>query len=253
MSSSHSLTKGASRLEIRPGVWLDHRRAIFLAEESILAVADLHLGFNWAHRYHGQMLPLGPADDLLGRLQALCSDYRPTRLAILGDIVHQAVPVAEITSELNTLFHELGKICGLKLILGNHDKKLKKIAKDTSLEFLTQFETENFLLTHGDNLSAVPPGKCVVMGHEHPAISLGDGIKSATFPCFVLGGDSKPLCDPSAASLHFQGLLILPAFSQWSAGSDIRAYPFMSSVARRARLQMAIAICGTKLLPVKLG
>ena len=92
-----------SRLEIRPKVWLDYRRAIFLEEHSVLAVADLHLGYAWAHRFHGQMLPLGGGDQLRERLTELCAYYKPRQFAFLGDIVHQAVPVAEIVAEANLL------------------------------------------------------------------------------------------------------------------------------------------------------
>src|SRR5688572_22234562 len=146
-----------SRLEIKPGVWLDHRRAAYLEAERILCVADLHLGYAWAHRFSGQLMPLRSDEDLLTRLCDLCTFYKPAHLAILGDIVHQAVPVAEITTELTTLFNGLREICGLKLILGNHDKKLHKLAsKIGDHEFLDQFETESFFLTHG-NSPAGPP------------------------------------------------------------------------------------------------
>src|SRR6185436_14629376 len=66
-----------SRLEIAPKVWLDHRRALYLEGHSVLAVADLHLGYAWAHRYHGQMLPVAAGDRLLERLTALCTYYHP--------------------------------------------------------------------------------------------------------------------------------------------------------------------------------
>lgn len=227
-----------SRLEIFPGVWLDHRRAVFLERESILAVADLHLGYAWAQRYNGQMLPVHLQDDLRSRLSNLCAFYKPRQFAILGDIVHQAVPVAEISQELSELFSTLSAICGLKLVLGNHDKNLRKIISATAeLEFHNSIETERFFLAHGNNISEAPPGKCVIMGHEHPAISLGDGIASAKFPCFVVS----------------ERALLLPAFSLWAAGSNIRAYEFMSPLARTARFTKAVAICGTKLLPVRLA
>ena len=227
-----------SRLEILPGVWLDHRRAVFLEREGVLAVADLHLGYAWAQRYNGQMLPVYAKDDLRSRLSDLCSFYKPRQLAILGDIVHQAVPVAEISDELAALFSALGATCGLKLILGNHDKNLRKIVRaPAELEFLEQFETERFILAHGNDLTEASPGKCLIMGHEHPAISLGDGIASAKFPCFVVS----------------ERVLLVPAFSLWAAGSNIRAYEFLSPHARAARFTKAVAICGSKLLPVHLA
>ncbi|HEX7860580.1 MAG TPA: metallophosphoesterase [Verrucomicrobiae bacterium] len=226
-----------SRLEIKPGVWLDHRRAAYLEAERILCVADLHLGYAWAHRFSGQLMPLRSDEDLLTRLRDLCTFYKPAHLAILGDIVHQAVPIAEITTELSTTFNGLREICGLKLILGNHDKKLRKLASTIGdHEFLNDFQTENFFLTHGNSPAAVPANKFVLMGHEHPSISLGDGIRSSKFPCFMVS----------------ETVLLLPAFSKWAAGSDIRSYEFMSLLAKSVRFTRAIAICAEKLLPVKL-
>ena len=221
-----------SRLEILPGVWLDYRRAAYLEREKILAVADLHLGYAWAHRYHGQLLPVHPPGALLARLSDLCSYYQPKHLAILGDIVHEAAPVAEISNEVKALFSGLRELCGLKLILGNHDRKLRTLTRGMSqLEFAARFHVGKFVLVHGNNPMEIPPGKTVLMGHEHPAISLGDGIKSAKFPCFLVG----------------PRVVLLPAFSQWAAGSDFRAYKFMSPLARAARFTSAVAICGTKL------
>lgn len=227
-----------SRLEIMPGVWLDHRRAAYLESENILCVADLHLGYAWAHRFSGQLMPLRGPENLLTRLSDLCSFYKPAHLAILGDIVHQAVPVTEITQELSALFQGLREICGLKLILGNHDKKLQKLASHIpELEFLPDLEIGHFLLTHGNSPAQDASEKFVLMGHEHPSISLGDGIRSAKFPCFMLG----------------KSVLLLPAFSFWAAGTDVRAHTFMSALARKARFTRAIAICGSKLLPVTLN
>jgi uncharacterized protein len=227
-----------SRLEIQPGVWLDHRRAAYLESERILCVSDLHLGYAWAHRFSGQLMPLKSDEDLLTRLSDLCSFYKPAHLAILGDIVHYSLPVAEIRAELQKLFHGLQQICGLKLILGNHDENLRKLAKQIEdFEFLEHLETENFYLAHGHNekLSRAN-GKLLVMGHEHPSVSLGDGIRSAKFPCFLVS--------PT--------VIVLPAFSLWAAGTDIRGGTFLSTFAQNARFKKAVAICGNKLLPVKL-
>ena len=52
-------------MEISAGIWLDHRRAVYLEAERILCVADLHLGYAWAHRFSGQLMPLRGEEDLL--------------------------------------------------------------------------------------------------------------------------------------------------------------------------------------------
>ena len=227
-----------SRLEIRPGVWLDHRRAVYLEAERILCVSDLHLGYAWAHRHSGQLIPVQSGEDLLGRLSDLCTFYKPAHLAILGDIVHYSLPVAEIRMELKQLFQGLREICGLKLILGNHDANLRNLAREIDdFEFLEHFETENFFLAHGHDENFAPgEGKVLVMGHEHPSVSLGDGIRSAKFPCFLVSPE----------------VIVLPAFSLWAGGTDIQGGTFLSGFAQKARFKKAVAICGNKLLPVKL-
>ena len=228
-----------SRLEISPGIWLDHRRAAFLEIDRILCVSDLHLGYAWAHRYSGQLMPLRSREDILGRLSELCAFYKPAHLAILGDIVHASVPVAELKRELTDLFRGLRELCGLKLILGNHDRHLRKLAKQIDdCEFIDHFETDQFLLLHGHgDLPELSSGKKIIMGHEHPSICLGDGIRSAKFPCFVVS----------------RTVILLPAFSLWAAGSDFRANAFLGPIARSADFTRAVAICGEKLLPVKLS
>jgi metallophosphoesterase superfamily enzyme len=312
-----------SRLEIRPGVWLDHRRAVFLEREGVLAVADLHLGYAWAHRFGGQMMPLQP-DDVRERLLELCSVYEPRVIAILGDIVHRAVPVKEIKDEFFSLLDSLVENCRVKLILGNHDKGLEKLVRggkssareehpsdgkppltlalspprgeggendlppnasgkskssETSpetfrpefsncdrpsapsplggeragvrggasapqsrptfppdAEFHDTFQIDRFLFVHGNENIAVADGSTILMGHEHPAISLGDGVRSAKFPCFLAS----------------EKLIVLPAFSRWAAGTEIRSQSFMSPLARNAAFEKAIAILNGKLLQIPL-
>ena len=85
-----------SRLEIMPGVWLDHRRAAYLEAERILCVADLHLGYAWAHRFSGQLMPLRNGEDLLSRLSDVCSFYKPAHLAILGDLHHPQLRLRQL-------------------------------------------------------------------------------------------------------------------------------------------------------------
>jgi DNA ligase-associated metallophosphoesterase len=225
-----------SRLEIMPNVWLDHRRAVYLEEQAVLAVADLHLGYAWAHRFNGQMLPFGGGDQLLERLSELCDFYKPRKFVFLGDIVHQAVPVTELIDEFNAIIEGLSERCETRLVIGNHDKKLRSVLRDKAVELLPFVNVGKFLLLHGNSVPDGSEEATVIMGHEHPAISLGDGIKGSRFPCFMVS----------------ERVLILPAFSLWAAGGNARAHTYMSPIARAANFHKAVAICGGKLLPVKL-
>ena len=210
-----------SRLQVERGIWVDARRAIWFERLGILAVADLHIGYNWAHRAGGQMLPLHQPDDTIGRLQALCEFYKPGELLLLGDIVHRALPLPQIEAELQKL---LSQLKGIRLIAGNHDRFLDKLIS-TPLE--TEYIRAGYLFVHGHLPSERP--ERIVMGHEHPAISVGDGVAtSVKCPCFLISRKT----------------IVLPAFSLWAAGG--------AEMALRERFETAVAILGDKLLPIHL-
>lgn len=224
-----------SRLEVARGVWLDYRRALFLERENTLCVADPHIGYTWAHRHAGQLLPVGKKDDTADRLEELCACYKPARSVILGDIVHRALPRSQLEQELRSFLERAASCTCLELLLGNHDRGLERVLPP-HVKTQTALELGEYTLVHGDATEMSTTNK-MIMGHEHPAISLGDGVKGAKFPCFV----------------HGPALTILPAFSSWAAGTDIRRASFMSALARDAELTHAVAIMGNRLLPIPLG
>ena len=223
--------------EFKPGLWLDSRRALFLQGPAILAISDLHLGYSWAHRYHGQLLPLQNVDPWPARLAALCDTYQPRKIIFTGDILHQAVPVPALQDEFRAMASFASR-SELILLMGNHDRHLPDLSAPYGLHPAPCFQSDKILFCHGDT---VPSGSCAeltVIGHEHPAISLGDGVAtSAKFPCFLLAPH----------------LIVLPAFSRWAAGSPYGAYRFLSPLARQAAFETALAIMGPRLLPVPLS
>ena len=171
---------------------------------------------------------------------------------MLGDIVHRAMALAELENEIRELFNGLSPRSQITFLAGNHDRDLQTVLKQWLLpmELLPSREVGNNLLVHGDAMSSpegrstvaggtpapLPPRR-IVMGHEHPAISIGDGVTtSQKCPCFLVS----------------ETVIVLPAFSRWAAGTDFRTYPFMSETARAAKFTQAVAICGERLLPIML-
>jgi putative SbcD/Mre11-related phosphoesterase len=211
-------------------------------------VADLHLGCAWAHRHGGNLVPLSPIADERERLRVLVDSYAPKKIVLLGDIVHRAVPVPALKEELCAVIGELSARAELILIAGNHDRRLQGLLAECglSIPLLGEFQLGDFLLTHGDSGSAEgallrrkevrAKGGRILIGHEHPAISVSDGVAtSAKCPCFLVGEE----------------VIILPAFSGWAAGGGGRR--FLSPYARGVEFPLAVAILGDKLLPVKRG
>jgi len=238
-----------TRLELEPGVWLDAERAVWLEEWRTLAVADLHLGYAWAHRAEGNLLPVDTGEDTTERLLRLLGRYKAEEVILLGDIVHRAVDVPALHTELRWLALNIGERARLRLIGGNHDRELADTLATAGivLEIDSSATVGPHLLLHGDEADEQAAearfnahtalGGRIILGHEHPAIGISDGVAShVKCPCFVVGTN----------------FLVLPAFSRWAAGGDIRSYRFMSPYARQQSVDRAVAIVAGKLLPVSL-
>lgn len=227
-----------TRFELEPGIVLDARRAVWFAEARALAVADLHLGYAWGHRATGSMFPIEAPDDTLDRLLALVREYDARQLLVLGDIVQRAVPLKPVREELERLHAELGPVA-LRLLAGNHDRGLAPLLAQwglaVTLDPLARLGSHTLL--HGDAALPEETAGRVFIGHEHPAIRLGDGIAGLRCPCFLIG----------------PRVIVLPAFSAWAAGTEVRGATFLSPLAQAERFHRAIAIMAGKLLPVPLG
>lgn len=229
-----------AQIQLPDGVVLDARRAVWFSDERVLAVADLHLGYAWAHRLSGQLMPIPPTNDTLARLVDLKRVYAPREIVVLGDIVHRAMALPVLEEELREVVDALARDSKLTLLAGNHDRELQSVLKQWSLpiDLVESREIAGNMLVHGDKaVDEKQRARRIFMGHEHPAISIGDGVTtSQKCPCFLVS----------------DRVIVLPAFSRWAAGTDMRVYQPMSEMARAAKFTEAVAICGDKLLPVSL-
>jgi len=233
-----------TRHEFAPGLILDARGAVFLEQESALAIADLHLGYAWTHRARGQIMPVSVPDTTLPRVRSLLDDYRPRIIVLLGDIIHGELLDVQHHGEMRAILAGLREQVAVTLIAGNHDRELARLLGEP---IPREARIGPHLLLHGDlpddetaatHLASVrATGGYVLMGHEHPSITMGDGVAHRSrVSCFLAG----------------ENLLVLPAFSQWAAGSNIRVHRFLSPLPRLAPPTHAFAILAGKLLPVPL-
>ncbi|HWL14417.1 MAG TPA: metallophosphoesterase [Opitutus sp.] len=185
-------TTAVPRLEIRPGVWLDGRRALYFSAIGVLAVADLHWGYAESHRVHGNLLPAWGDAEIARTLDALVADYRPRELLWLGDSLHT---LAGRTAAENYLRRASTTVA---IVSGNHDAKWPRAA---DRPFLAR---DGFLFHHGDRAPACPPDVVEVVGHHHPAFVWSDGAGARLkLPALVVSSRR----------------LVLPAFSPWAAGT----------------------------------
>jgi uncharacterized protein len=180
-----------ARIEVQSGVWLDSRLGLWLAEQRLLVLADLHWGYAASHRHRGNLVPWWGDDQIEERVNSLLSDYQPAEMIWLGDVVHAAEGGARAESFIRS------SNTTITLIAGNHDRRWGIARHRTATR-------GNFFFHHGDISHPVPEGQVEVIGHHHPAFGWGDGAGSRL---------KVPALVSSARRL------ILPAFSPWAAGT----------------------------------
>jgi metallophosphoesterase superfamily enzyme len=229
---------------LAPGIVADARRAVWLEPQRTLLLADLHLGFVWVERQHGALLPLVD-DDAPERISDLLSDYQPERCVFLGDTLHATAHLNVLEEEFGRLIEHMDGFCEFSFVLGNHDSRLPDmlIRLGQPVPCVRIGRAGPHTLIHGDTLQATDlmghrdPQGWVFYGHEHPAVSLGDGVTTRVkAPSFLIG----PQC------------LVLPAFSRWSAGMAFGRQALLSRLHPPESFRQALVILGDRLLPVDL-
>lgn len=179
------------RREILPGIWLDARLALWLADLGILVVADLHWGYAASHRAQGNLLPAWGDATIAQRLTALIHDYQPKEMIWLGDSLHS---VAGQDAALEFLRMTATAVT---IVSGNHDARWSRAKDHQSLH------RSHYFLHHGDKIRPIPHDCLEIVGHHHPAVSWQDGAGTRLkVPALV------------ASSRR----LVLPAFSPWAGG-----------------------------------
>ncbi len=175
---------------------LDGRLALFHRSEGWLAVADLHFGYELTQRAAGRLMPMWGMASITERLLQLIDEYRPSRLIILGDLVHDRTAVGEARE----LLERIQNFCEPIVLAGNHDRQLRG-----KIELFNSWETARFRFHHG-HCAADPSDRIQIMGHHHPAGTISDGAGlRLKCPAFV----QQSRC------------WIMPAFSPWASGTRL--------------------------------
>ena len=187
---------GGTEVELRP------ERALHWPEGGVLAVADLHWGKPESFHQHGIPLPSGVLEDDLARLSAALHATGARRLLLVGDLVHS---LRSLTLEVVTRVAawRSGHDVEMVLVRGNHDRRLE-LPPTWRMELVESHMDEGpFRFSHHPDPAE---GHYVWAGHIHPTVRLDTGADRLRLPCFHLG----------------TGVGVLPAFSAFTGGQDIR-------------------------------
>jgi uncharacterized protein len=145
-------------------------------------------------------MPMWGMQSIEERLLDLLADYKPERLVIVGDIVHDR----NAAPEAGALIERLRSSCEVIVLTGNHDRHLGRW-----IQMRHEWQCDGFHFHHG-HCTLETAGRIQIIGHHHPAGTIRDGAGlRLKLPAFV----QQDSC------------WILPAFSPWAAGAAWRAAP----------------------------
>ncbi len=196
---------------------IENYPALYSKELKALIISDLHLGLESLMADYGVYMPKFQLDIVKNYLSDISSEKEIKKLIICGDMkhefsetsYHEKVEIEEFIEFSQTLAEEIF------MVKGNHDNyliyPLKKF-DDVLLEDYFVFDGINFI--HGHEKAEVmnsPDIEYIIMGHEHPALTLSDEV----------GAKDKIRCFLFGEMKNGKRLIVLPAFSRLAQGSQM--------------------------------
>jgi DNA ligase-associated metallophosphoesterase len=176
---------------------LSPHKAAFWIEESILLVADVHLGKETHFRKGGLAVPGHVLYSNLEKLDHLVNDFPVKRVIFLGDLFHSRYNDA--WQPFSAWMHGWPEV-SFELVLGNHDILDKRLYAGANMKVHKEpYEWQGIYLSHHPMEVGIEGYN--FYGHIHPGVALeGPAKQYLKLPCFLLGEQAG----------------ILPAFGQFT-------------------------------------
>jgi uncharacterized protein len=201
-----------------------------------LVFSDFHLGYEQNLSGKGVLVPRFQFKDTISRLNKIFEIIKSKKInvdkiIINGDIKHEFGKITE--QEWREVLQLIDYLQGKKdnereviIVKGNHDNAAKYIAEKRDVEIVDFYTIGDVLILHGDVIP-VDIGKNVktlIIGHEHPAVSLReseDAVRSEVFKCFLKGKWKMK-------NVNEKNLIVTPSFNLVTEGSDVRNHKLLS-------------------------
>ncbi|RMF55613.1 metallophosphoesterase [Candidatus Woesearchaeota archaeon] len=193
--------------------------ALYIKADKTLIIGDLQLGYEESLHKKGVLVPKFQFKDTISRLQKIIKENKPDKIIINGDVKHEFGTISE--QEWREILHLIDflreKSLEIVFVKGNHDKILEPIVKKRNVKITPFARIRDILIIHGHEIPESTRGvKTIIIGHEHPAISLRDGSRVETFKCFLKGEWKR------------KNLIVQPSFNPLAEGSDVLSEKLLS-------------------------
>lgn len=196
-------------MEISPGIEIIDT-ALWIKSQSTLIINDLHLGYEESLHHKGVMVPRFQLKEIIKKLETIFKQVSPQKIIINGDLKHEFGKVLRQESrEVFELFDFMLKYCPeIIVIKGNHDLIVKPLADKKNIKTVKEYRFDATLVVHGDTLVETN-AKRIIIGHEHPAVTIREASKKEKYKCFLKGKWKR------------KELIVLPSFNPLLEGTDV--------------------------------
>jgi len=191
--------------------------ALYLPEHKIVCFSDFHIGYEESLSRKGVLVPRQQYKMTIDKLEQIFAQIDAETAVINGDLKHEFGRATkqewkEVSRLLDFLARKVKKIV---VIQGNHDPGLGPLAANRDLECVKQYKAGDILFIHGD---VVPEktAKVMIMGHEHPAITLQEEARREKYKCFIKGKYKRRV------------LIVQPSFNLLTVGTDVTSENLLS-------------------------
>ena len=201
--------------------------SLWIKDKQTLITTDIHLGLEESMHLKGIMVPKQQSELIIQSFKKIFTKVSPRTIIINGDLKHNfGKNLKQEWDDTLKLIDFLKENCReLVFIKGNHDNFLATIANQKGINVVDELQIDDILLLHGDKLKEINKTvKKIIIGHEHPAISLKDKSKMEKFKCFLKGKYKR------------KELIVMPSFNPLSYGSDIfsenKFSPYLDNISK---------------------
>ena len=204
---------------------------LFISDINSVVISDVHLGYELCLANQGLFLPQIQVRELKEKLKKIYKQTKAKTLIINGDLKHEFGEasrqewreVFDFVNEANKFFKKI------VLVRGNHDNYLLTIISKLGLKLYDPvYKVNGYLFAHGHKLVEIDENiHTIIIGHEEPAIVIRRGFDKIKIKCLLVG------------SYQGKRLIVLPAFSTLSSGSEINVLAredFLSPFLRKANV-----------------
>ena len=177
-----------------------------------LVLADFHIGLEEAMNKQGVLIPRNQFKDIADRLSRILGKEKFKKIIINGDLKHEFGIISRQEWKQTLLLLDLLSRHTEKIILikGNHDKTIGPIAEKRKVEVLEEIFVGKILICHGHKISPnIKKADTIIIGHEHPSISIREGARAEKFKCFLFG------------KYKSKRLIVMPSFNPLAEGTDV--------------------------------